>query len=117
MKSKGDLCLLYVILKSKHSHKKRKDSLETRAVLLIFLLKLEISVVAVQVMPQNSKNGCLLREFFCGDDFDAVLDIFRSYRYDANASEAVEKIAADEKDYHKCFLSVIVCIATAYQYE
>ena len=34
----------------KSSHKKRKDSLETRAVLLIFSLHLEISGVAVQSM-------------------------------------------------------------------
>ena len=31
-----------------HSHKKWKDSLETRAVLLIFSFELEISGVAVQ---------------------------------------------------------------------
>ena len=40
---------------SHHSHKKRKDSLETRAVLLIFSLELEISGVAVQSIHQNSK--------------------------------------------------------------
>ena len=40
---------------SNHSHKKRKDSLETRAVLLIFSLKLEISGVAVQSIHQNSE--------------------------------------------------------------
>ena len=53
--------------------------------------------------------------FLCRDDFDAVLAIFRSYRHGGNACEAVEKIATDEKDYHKSFLCVIVCIATAYQ--
>ena len=37
----------------------------------------------------------------CGDDFDAVFTIFRSYRYGANASEAVDKITAEEKDYCK----------------
>ena len=37
--------------------RKRKDSLETRAVLLIFSLELEISGVAVQSIHQNSKNG------------------------------------------------------------
>ena len=37
-----------------HSHKKRKDSLETRAVLLIFSLELEMSGVAVQNIHQNS---------------------------------------------------------------
>ena len=36
------------------SHKKREDSLETRAVLLVFLLELEISGVAVQSIHQNS---------------------------------------------------------------
>ena len=39
-----------------HSHKKRKDSLETRAVLLIFFLELEISGVAVQGIYQT-QNG------------------------------------------------------------
>ena len=36
-----------------HSHKKQKDSLETRALLLIF--SLEISGVAVQRIHQNSE--------------------------------------------------------------
>ena len=38
-----------------HSHKKRKDSLERRAALLIFLLELEIFGVAVQSIHQDSK--------------------------------------------------------------
>ena len=40
---------------SNHSHKKRKNNLETRPVLLIFLLELEISGVAVQSIHQKSK--------------------------------------------------------------
>ena len=43
----------------KPSHKKRKDSPETRAVLLIFFLELVISGVAVQGTYQNSENHCL----------------------------------------------------------
>ena len=39
----------------KHSHKKWKDSLETRAVLLLFSLELEIHGVALQSIHQNSK--------------------------------------------------------------
>ena len=35
--------------------------------------------------------------FYCRDDFDVCLTIFRSYRYSANGTEAVEKIATDEK--------------------
>ena len=40
---------------SNHSHKKRKDSLETRAALLIFSLEFEIFGVAVQTIHQNSE--------------------------------------------------------------
>ena len=40
-------------------------------------------------------------DFICGDNFVAVLAILLSYRY--VAVEAVEKIAINEKDYHKCF--------------
>ena len=38
-----------------HSHKKRKNSLETRVILLIFSLKFKISGVAVQSIHHNSK--------------------------------------------------------------
>ena len=48
------------ILTPKHSHKKRKDSLETRFVLLISSLELEISGVATQSIHQNSKKWRLL---------------------------------------------------------
>ena len=50
----------------KRSHKERKDSLETRAVLLIFSLEHEISGVAVQSIHQTAKNS----------DFEAVLATF-----------------------------------------
>ena len=42
-----------------HSHKKRKNSLETRNVLLIFLRELEISTKAVQGIHQNGETDCL----------------------------------------------------------
>ena len=38
-----------------HSHKKRKDSLETQAVLLTFSPELEIFGVSVQSIHQNSE--------------------------------------------------------------
>ena len=53
-------------------------------------------------------------DFLCGEDFDNVLAIFRSYRYGANAFEAFEKIAIDEKDNHKCSLSVKVCLGLTF---
>ena len=43
-----------------HSHKKRKDSLESRTVFLIFSLELKISGVAVQSVHQNSYKWRLL---------------------------------------------------------
>ena len=43
-----------------------------------------------------------VRIFLSGDDFEVVLVIFCCYNYVANASEAVEKITTDEKDYYKC---------------
>ena len=43
-----------------HSHKKRKDNVETRAALLIFSLELEMSGVAVQSIHQNSEKWRLL---------------------------------------------------------
>ena len=43
------------MFKKCHSHKKRKGSLETWAVLLIFLLELEISRVTAQSIHKNSK--------------------------------------------------------------
>ena len=35
----------------------------------------------------------------------------------AKASEVVQKVPTDEKDYHKCPLCVIVSIVTAYSVE
>ena len=45
-----------------HGHKKRKDSLETRVVLLMFSLELGISGVAVQSIHQNGQKTLLLLE-------------------------------------------------------
>ena len=44
-----------VYTRIKHSHKKRKDILETRAVMLILSLKLEIYGVTVHSTHQNSE--------------------------------------------------------------
>ena len=56
-----------------HSHKKRKGSLETRAVLLIFLLKLEISGVEYTEYIKTAKKAAFREDFINGDDFHAVL--------------------------------------------
>ena len=59
----------------------------------------------VHRIHQNSEKWCLLlRE----SDFKTGLANF-SYDYGANVSEAVEKIAKDQKDYHKCSSCTRVC--------
>ena len=42
------------------------------------------------------------------NDFEAILTTFCCYDFGANASEAVQKIATDQK-VHKYYLCVIVC--------
>ena len=64
----------------------------------MFLLELEMSGVAVQSIHQNSKN-----------DFEAVLVTFCCYDHGAKASEEVQKIATDQKEYRKCSLCVVIC--------
>ena len=41
--------------------------------------------------------------FLSEDDFKAALAFLCCWDYDANSSEAVEKIATDQKDYYKSF--------------
>ena len=82
---------------SDHSHKKRKDSLETRTVHLIFSLELQISRVAVQNIHQTVKNGYFSEELLSENDFKPVLASFCCYDHDAKASEAVQKFTKSEK--------------------
>ena len=52
----------------------------------------------------------------CENNFEAALATFCYYDYGVNASAAVEKIAKDQKGYHKCPSCVIFCwIAKIYQ--
>ena len=80
--------LQWDLLYFNHSHIIR----ETRTVLLIFYLELEISVVDVQRIHQNSKRWwVLIRVSY----WNWLLDTFCCYEYGANATEAVQKIATD----------------------
>ena len=75
------------------SHKKQKDSLETRAVLLIFSLELEISGVSYREFNKTTKNGSFCEELLSENDFETVLATLCCYDFGANASETVQKIA------------------------
>ena len=57
-----------------HTHKKQKDSLETRVALLIFLLELEISGVAsYREYIKTAKNGGFCEELLSENNFEVVL--------------------------------------------
>ena len=43
------------------------------------------------------------------NDFEAVLATMYCYEHGAKASEEVQKIATDQKEYRKCSLCVIIC--------
>ena len=50
---------------------------------------------------KTAKNGAYCKELLSENDFEAVLAFFCCYDYGANVSEAVQKIATDQKGYHK----------------
>ena len=58
---------------------------------------------------KTAKSGGLCEDLLSEIEFEAVLVHFCFYDCCANASEAGQKIATDQKDYHKCFFSVIIC--------
>ena len=55
---------------------------------------------------KTAENGGFCEEFLNENDFEAVLTNFCCYDYGVNASEAVQKMAADQKNYLKCFSCV-----------
>ena len=57
-----------------------------------------------------AKNGDFYEELLGESEFESVLAIFSCYDHGAKGSEAVQKIAAaDQKEYRKCSLSVMIC--------
>ena len=58
---------------------------------------------------KTAKNGDFCEELLSENDFETVLATFCCYDHGAKASEAVQKIATDQKEYRKCSLCVIIC--------
>ena len=58
---------------------------------------------------KTAKNDDFSEELLSENDFETILAMFCCYGYGTNASEAVQKIATDQKDYHKRSSCVIVC--------
>ena len=75
---------------------------------MIFSLELEIFGVYI-VYIKTAKNGDFWEELLCENDSESVLVTFCCYDHDAKASEAVQKIATDQKEYRKCSSCVIIC--------
>ena len=90
-----------------HSHKKQKDCLETWAVLLI-CTNFKYLGWPYREYIKTAKNGGFYDELLSENDFEAVLATFCCYVNDVNASEAIQKIAKDQKDYYECSLCFIV---------
>ena len=78
-----------------HSHKKQRDGLGTHIVLVdIFTWTWNIwDSHTENTAIQTAKNGGFCEELLSEDDFEAVLVNLRHHDYDANASEAVQKIS------------------------
>ena len=84
--------------------------------LLIFLLECQISGVTYREYIKTAKSDNLPEELLSENDIEVVLTTLCCYEYAANASEALQEISTDQKDYHKCSSSIKVCyIAKIYQ--
>ena len=57
---------------------------------------------------KTAKNGCFWEELLSENDFQAVLAILCCYDHGAKASDAVQKITTDQKEYRKCSSCVII---------
>ena len=57
---------------------------------------------------KTAKNGDFSEEVLSENDFEAVLATFCCYDHGAKASEAVQKITIDQKEYRKCSLCIII---------
>ena len=58
---------------------------------------------------KTGKNGNICEELLSKNDFEAVLATSCCYDHDFKASEAVQKIATDRKEYRKCSLWFLIC--------
>ena len=58
---------------------------------------------------KTAKNGGFCEELLSENDFEAVLVTFSCYNHGGNTSEAFQKIATDQKEYHRCSSYIIIC--------
>ena len=58
---------------------------------------------------ETVKNGDFSEELLSENDFEDVVTTFCYYDHGSKASEKVQKITADQKQYRKCSSCVIIC--------
>ena len=58
---------------------------------------------------ETAKNDDFWEELFSENDFEALLATFCCYDHGDKASETVQKIATDQKEYDKCSSCVMIC--------
>ena len=90
-----------------HSHQNEKTVWNQESYCWYFCLNLKYRVWLYREYIKTAKNGGFYEELVSENDFEAVLTTFCCYDYDANASQAAQKIVADQKDYHNA-LRVLV---------
>ena len=84
--------------------------------LLVFRLNLKYLTWPYREYIKTAKNGSFCEELLSENDFEAVLATLYCYDYGTNASETVQKIAIDQKDYPIYSSCVRACwIAKLYQ--
>ena len=80
-----------------------------------FSLNLKHLGWSYRVYIKTAKHRDFFEEFLCENDFETVLATFSCYDHGAKGSEAVQKIATDQKEYPKCSSCAIICwIAKTY---
>ena len=74
-----------------------------------FWLNLKYLGWSYKAYIKTVKNSDFCYEMLSKNDFEAVLATFCCYDHGAKASEEVQKITKDQKEYRKCSLCVIIC--------
>ena len=100
----------FKILHQNNNRKKRKDSLliDSRTV-DIFVWTWNICGGCTEHTSKQRKMATSMRNWSSKITLRQLVTFF-CYDHGAQASEAVQKIATDQKEYRKCSLRVIICL-------
>ena len=73
-----------------------------------FRLNLKYLGWSYRAYNKTARNGDFCEELLSENDFETILSTFCCYHHGARASEAVLKIATDQKEYRKRYSCVII---------